>query len=211
MHTRIKVCGITSLPSAAAAVEAGVDALGFNMYEHSVRFIGTEATNKILRELPSSTIKVGLFVNHSEAEVLSIIEQCCFDVLQFHGDEDNSFCASFSKPFMKAIRVGQETNIAREVASYPDSVAVLLDSSVKGKFGGTGISFDWRSVPELTKPVVLAGGLDANNVAEAISIVGPYAVDVSGGVESSPGKKDPELIREFVGAVAATNQSKESQ
>ena len=144
MHTRIKICGITSLSSAAAAIDAGVDALGFNMYERSIRFIGVDAANEILRELPSSTIKVGLFVNHSEDEVLSITQRCSFDVLQFHGDEDNSFCASFSKPFMKAIRVGGETDIASEVARYPDSVAVLLDSLVKGKFGGTGISFDWQ-------------------------------------------------------------------
>tara|TARA_B100001559_G_scaffold302938_1_gene291122 strand:- start:61 stop:696 length:636 start_codon:yes stop_codon:yes gene_type:complete len=209
MHTRIKICGITSLSSAAAAIDAGVDALGFNMYERSIRFIGVDAANEILRELPSSTIKVGLFVNHSEDEVLSITQRCSFDVLQFHGDEDNSFCASFSKPFMKAIRVGRETDIASEVARYPDSVAVLLDSLVKGKFGGTGISFDWQNVPKLTKPVFLAGGLDVNNVSEAIRTVSPYAVDVSGGVESSPGEKDPELIRAFVHAVQATNQIEE--
>ena len=209
MHTRIKICGITSLSSAAAAIEAGVDALGFNMYERSIRFIGVDAANEILRELPSSTIKVGLFVNHSEDEVLSITQRCSFDVLQFHGDEDNSFCASFSKPFMKAIRVGRETDIASEVARYPDSVAVLLDSSVKGKFGGTGISFDWQNVPKLTKPVFLAGGLDVNNVSEAVRTVSPYAVDVSGGVESSPGEKDPELIRAFVHAVQVANQIKE--
>ena len=209
MHTRIKICGITSLSSAAAAIEAGVDALGFNMYERSIRFIGVDAANEILRELPSSTIKVGLFVNHSEDEVLSITQRCSFDVLQFHGDEDNSFCASFSKPFMKAIRVGRETDIASEVARYPDSVAVLLDSLVKGKFGGTGISFDWQNVPKLTKPVFLAGGLDVNNVSEAIRTVSPYAVDVSGGGESSPGEKDPELIRAFVHAVQATNQIEE--
>ena len=209
MHTRIKICGITSLSSAAAAIDAGVDALGFNMYERSIRFIGVDATNEILRELPSSTIKVGLFVNHSEDEVLSITQRCSFDVLQFHGDEDNSFCASFSKPFMKAIRVGRETDIASEVARYPDSVAVLLDSLVKGKFGGTGISFDWQNVPKLTKPVFLAGGLDVNNVSEAVRTVSPYAVDVSGGVESSPGEKDPELIRAFVHAVQATNQIEE--
>jgi phosphoribosylanthranilate isomerase len=209
MHTRIKICGITSLSSAAAAIEAGADALGFNMYERSIRFIGVDAANEILRELPSSTIKVGLFVNHSEDEVLSITQRCSFDVLQFHGDEDNSFCASFSKPFMKAIRVGRETDIASEVARYPDSVAVLLDSSVKGKFGGTGISFDWQNVPKLTKPVFLAGGLDVNNVSEAVRTVSPYAVDVSGGVESSPGEKDPELIRAFVHAVQGANQIKE--
>jgi phosphoribosylanthranilate isomerase len=209
MHTRIKICGITSLSSAAAAIEAGVDALGFNMYERSIRFIGVDAANEILRELPPSTIKVGLFVNHSEDEVLSITQRCSFDVLQFHGDEDNSFCASFSKPFMKAIRVGRETDIASEVARYPDSVAVLLDSSVKGKFGGTGISFDWQNVPKLTKPVFLAGGLDVNNVSEAVRTVSPYAVDVSGGVESSPGEKDPELIRAFVHAVQVANQIKE--
>jgi phosphoribosylanthranilate isomerase len=209
MHTRIKICGITSLSSAAAAIEAGADALGFNMYERSIRFIGVDAANEILRELPSSTIKVGLFVNHSEDEVLSITQRCSFDVLQFHGDEDNSFCASFSKPFMKAIRVGRETDIASEVARYPDSVAVLLDSSVKGKFGGTGISFDWQNVPKLTKPVFLAGGLDVNNVSEAVRTVSPYAVDVSGGVESSPGEKDPELIRAFVHAVQVANQIKE--
>jgi len=110
---------------------------------------------------------------------------------------------------MKAIRVGRETDIASEVARYPDSVAVLLDSLVKGKFGGTGISFDWQNVPKLTKPVFLAGGLDVNNVSEAVRTVSPYAVDVSGGVESSPGEKDPELIRAFVHAVQATNQIEE--
>ena len=179
MHTRIKICGITSLDIALDAVDAGVDALGFNMFESSSRYIGIEDTKEILNALPSSVIKVGLFVNHGYKEVRSAIEHCPFDLLQFHGSEDNTFCDSFPLPFLKAIPFVSKDETEVEFERYPDSIGILVDSAVAGKFGGTGISFDWASVPTSEQPIWLAGGLCAENVASAIEIARPYAVDDS--------------------------------
>ena len=208
MHTRIKICGITSLDIALDAVDAGVDALGFNMFESSSRYIGIEDTKEILNALPSSVIKVGLFVNHGYKEVRSAIEHCPFDLLQFHGSEDNTFCDSFPLPFLKAIPFVSKDETQVEFERYPDSIGILVDSAVAGKFGGTGISFDWASVPKGDQPLWLAGGLCAGNVASAIEIAQPYAVDVSGGVESSPGVKNSEMIRKFVKVVRDTDNVK---
>ena len=208
MHTRIKICGITSLDIALDAVDAGVDALGFNMFESSSRYIGIEDTKEILNALPSSVIKVGLFVNHGYKEVRSAIEHCPFDLLQFHGSEDNTFCDSFPLPFLKAIPFVSKDETQVDFERYPDSIGILVDSAVAGKFGGTGISFDWASVPTSELPIWLAGGLCAENVASAIEIARPYAVDVSGGVESSPGVKNSEMIRKFVKVVRDTDNLK---
>ena len=208
MHTRIKICGITSLDIALDAVDAGVDALGFNMFESSSRYIGIEDTKEILNALPSSVIKVGLFVNHGYKEVRSAIEHCPFDLLQFHGSEDNTFCDSFPIPFLKAIPFVSKDETQAEFDRYPDSIGILVDSAVAGKFGGTGISFDWASVPSGDLPIWLAGGLCSENVASAIEIARPYAVDVSGGVESSPGVKNSEMIRKFVKVVRDTDNVK---
>ena len=208
MHTRIKICGITSLDIALDAVDAGVDALGFNMFESSSRYIGIEDTKEILNALPSSVIKVGLFVNHGYKEVRSAIEHCPFDLLQFHGSEDNNFCDSFPLPFLKAIPFVSKDETQVEFERYPDSIGFLVDSAVAGKFGGTGISFDWASVPKGDQPLWLAGGLCAGHVASAIEIAQPYAVDVSGGVESSPGVKNSEMIRKFVKVVRDTDNVK---
>ena len=208
MHTRIKICGITSLDIALDAVDAGVDALGFNMFESSSRYIGIEDTKEILNALPSSVIKVGLFVNHGYKEVRSAIEHCPFDLLQFHGSEDNTFCDSFPIPFLKAIPFVSKDETQAEFDRYPDSIGILVDSAVAGKFGGTGISFDWASVPSGELPIWLAGGLCSENVASAIEIARPYAVDVSGGVESSPGVKNSEMIRKFVKVVRDTDNVK---
>ena len=208
MHTRIKICGITSLDIALDAVDAGVDALGFNMFESSSRYIGIEDTKEILNALPSSVIKVGLFVNHGYKEVRSAIEHCPFDLLQFHGSEDNNFCDSFPLPFLKAIPFVSKDETQVEFERYPDSIGILVDSAVTGKFGGTGISFDWASVPSSEMPIWLAGGLCAENVASAMEIARPYAVDVSSGVESSPGIKNSEMIRKFVKVVRDTDNLK---
>ena len=208
MHTRIKICGITSLDIALDAVDAGVDALGFNMFESSSRYIGIEDTKEILNALPSSVIKVGLFVNHGYKEVRSAIEHCPFDLLQFHGSEDNNFCDSFPLPFLKAIPFVSKDETQVEFERYPDSIGILVDSAVAGKFGGTGISFDWASVPSSEMPIWLAGGLCAENVASAMEIARPYAVDVSSGVESSPGIKNSEMIRKFVKVVRDTDNLK---
>ena len=201
MHTRIKICGITSLDVALDAADAGVDALGFNMFESSSRYIGIEKTREILNALPSSVIKVGLFVNHGDREIRSVIEYCHFDLLQFHGSEDNAFCDSFPIPFLKAIPFVSKIETQFEAQRYPDSIGILVDTAIAGKFGGTGISFDWASVPDCKLPLWLAGGLNVGNVGRAMELAQPHAVDVSGGVESSPGVKDPELIRQFVKVV----------
>ena len=206
MRTRIKICGMTSLDVALDAADAGADALGFNMYDSSLRYIGIEKTREILEALPSSVTTVGLFVNHGHQEIRSVIEYCDFDLLQFHGSEDNAFCNSFPIPFLKAIPFVSRLETQCEAKRYPDSVGILLDSAVAGKFGGTGISFDWSSVPQTDSPMWLAGGLNAGNVARAIEMARPYAVDVSGGVESTPGVKDPELIRKFVQVVRDTEK-----
>ncbi|MDG2070790.1 MAG: phosphoribosylanthranilate isomerase [Pseudomonadales bacterium] len=207
MRTRVKICGIKSSDAIDAAVAAGADALGFNMYKSSTRYVGPEETANLLVQIPPLVTKVGLFVNHSADEVSAIIEQCRFDVLQFHGDESNEFCSAFSMPFIKAIRVEQNTDIEAAVATYPNSSGVLLDSHIPGQFGGTGTTFDWSKIPVLDTPVLLAGGLTADNAGRAIDLVHPYAVDVSGGVESSAGVKDAHLITKFIEAVQMERQS----
>lgn len=207
MRTRIKICGIKSSDAAAGAIAAGADALGFNMYKPSARYIEPEAAGALLAQLPPLVTKVGLFVNHSAEEVSAITQQCHFDLLQFHGDESNEYCRVFGMPFIKAIRVDEDTNIEKAVAAYPGCSGVLLDSHVPGQFGGTGTTFDWAKIPTLEKPVVLAGGLTVDNVARAIDLVHPYAVDLSGGVESSPGVKDVNLMTQFVHAVQTVEGS----
>lgn len=207
MRTRIKICGIKSSDAADAAIAAGADALGFNMFKSSVRYVEPAETAALLSQLPPLVTKVGLFVNHSAEDVSTIIEQCHFDVLQFHGDESNEFCSAFAMPFIKAIRVEQDTDIADAVAAYPNSSGVLLDSHIPGQFGGTGTTFDWSKIPALDTPVLLAGGLTVDNVGRAIDLVHPYAVDVSGGVETSPGVKDTHLIMQFINAVQMERES----
>ena len=207
MRTRIKICGIKSSDAAEAAIAAGADALGFNMYKSSVRYVEPAETTALLMQLPPLVTKVGLFVNHNAEEVSRIIEQCHFDLLQFHGDESNEFCSAFAMPFIKAIRVEQDTDIEKAVAAYPNSSGVLLDSHIPGQFGGTGTTFDWSIIPVLNTPVLLAGGLTVDNVGRAIDLVHPYAVDVSGGVESSAGVKDAHLITQFIDAVQMERES----
>ncbi len=209
MRTRIKICGIASASAASEAVYAGADALGFNMYGSSARFIDPDETAVILGDVPPFVTTVGLFVNHSGDEVARIIEQCQFDLLQFHGDEDNDFCRSFGRPFIKAIRVGADTDVERVCGRFPDSKGILFDAMVRGKFGGTGTAFDWSLLTQIGKPVLLAGGLSADNVGDAIGTAGPYSVDVSSGVESSPGVKDAQLMLKFVRAVRTADEKKE--
>ena len=199
MQARVKICGITNVGDALAAVNAGADAIGFVFYEKSPRHLTPEQAAKIIRDLPPFVSRVGLFVDASAEEVHRAIETSGIDTVQLHGDESPDFCSQFRLPVLKAIRVRSVESL-RNLQGYPVS-ALLLDSFVPGKHGGTGSKFDWGlaiKAKGLGKPVILAGGLNPSNVAEAVSQVNPYAVDVSSGVESSPGKKDMRKLHDFI-------------
>ena len=142
---------------------------------------------------------VGLFVDADRDYICSVLEQIDLDILQIHGQESEQTCAFFNKPYIKAIRVSKDTNILKEVEKYSSAKAILLDTHVEGLLGGTGKVFDWTMIPRnLSKPIILAGGLNVDNVKDAIRKIRPYAVDVSGGVESEKGKKDPKKIKDFI-------------
>jgi phosphoribosylanthranilate isomerase len=208
-RTRIKICGLTSVEDALQAAELGADAIGLVFYPRSSRALDAQRAGAIRRALPAFVNVVGLFVNPTEAEVELVLKHVHLDCLQFHGDESPAFCASFGLPFMKAIRVRPDLDLAKEIFRFSNGSAILLDSYDKHMAGGTGTAFDWaiaqRCVAESASKIVLAGGLDPANVAGAIRQVKPYAVDVSSGVESAPGRKSVERMREFINEVNRVN------
>lgn len=201
MSTRVKICGITNLGDALAAVEAGADALGFVFYAPSKRYVTPEQAGEIIRKLPPFVTTVGLFVNADVDFVESVLATAQLDLLQFHGDESNADCVRFGRPFIKALRVKPDLDLMQAFSAYPDARGILLDAYRPGVPGGTGEVFDWDLIPdEIAGAITLAGGLDATNVARAVAAVGPYAVDVSGGVEAAPGQKDGAKVSAFVEA-----------
>lgn len=201
MSTRVKICGITNLGDALAAVEAGADALGFVFYAPSKRYVTPEQAGEIIRKLPPFVTTVGLFVNADVDFVESVLATAQLDLLQFHGDEGNADCVRFGRPFIKALRVKPDLDLMQAFSAYPDARGILLDAYRPGVPGGTGEVFDWDLIPdEIAGAITLAGGLDATNVAHAVAAVGPYAVDVSGGVEAAPGQKDGAKVSAFVEA-----------
>jgi phosphoribosylanthranilate isomerase len=201
--TKIKICGIKTLTDALAAIDAGADYLGFNFYPKSVRFIEkqvcVEITSVLKKEFPQIKL-VGVFVNSSVEEVKIIMETCSLDLAQLHGDETPEILNALDGKAFKAFR-GIPENVNGFVRC--ESPAFLLDAAVKGVYGGTGITADWDSAVELAKkyPLLLAGGLIPENVAEAVGRVKPWGVDVASGVESAPGEKDARKIKAFVQAV----------
>lgn len=202
MDVKIKICGITNLEDARAAAEAGADALGFMFYEKSPRAVSVETVEKISAQLSPFILRVGVFVNPEPDLVMAAIGRCGLNVLQFHGEEPSDFCTQFGVMSMKAFRI-RDTESLSEISSYRTD-AYLLDSFVAGKAGGTGEKFNWDLAIEAKKfgkPFFLAGGLTPENVADAVRKVEPFAVDVSSGVEISPGKKDHPKIRDFIAAV----------
>ena len=205
MSLRIKICGITNLDDALAAVNEGADALGFIFYEASRRNVSSATAAKIIEKLPPFVCAVGVFVNAPEGQVRRVAETVGLGALQFHGDETPEFCAKFSRPaVIKAIRVQNEDSL-RSLPNYKTS-AWLLDSFVAGQVGGSGEKFNWDLALEAKKletPIILAGGLTPANVGDAVRRVRPYAVDVSSGVETSPGKKALGRLREFIRAARA--------
>jgi phosphoribosylanthranilate isomerase len=201
MQVKVKICGITNLPDAQAAAEAGADVLGFMFYDKSPRFISCEAAAAIVRELPPFIIKAGVFVNAPEDTVVHAIRECGLNLLQFHGDESPDYCLQFGIMSMKAFRVRDAASL-QALREYPTD-AWLLDAYTPGKLGGTGEVFNWdlaREAQSWGRPIFLAGGLTSENVAEAIQRARPYAVDVSSGVEAAPGKKDPTRLKAFIQA-----------
>lgn len=199
---RSKICGITRVDDALTAAKAGADAIGLVFYAKSPRAVDVRQARQIVAALPPFVTTVGLFVNASRCEINEILDAVPLDMLQFHGDETPAQCEGFHRPWFKALRVGNGEDIEAEVARYANASGILLDTFVAGVPGGTGERFDWSLIPAaLAKPLILAGGLTAENVQQAIAQVRPYAVDVSGGVEASKGVKDASKVMAFVGRV----------
>lgn len=199
MATRVKICGITRVEDASAAAAAGADAIGLVFYAPSPRAVEPARAAEIVRALPPFVTTVGLFVDAPAEQVRAVLEQVPLDVLQFHGDEPEPYCLQFGRPYLKAIRVRAGDDLNALAGQWPSASGILLDSFKPGVPGGTGLTFDWSMIPsERSWSLVLAGGLDASNVAEAVSRVKPWAVDVSGGVEAAKGIKDANKINAFV-------------
>jgi phosphoribosylanthranilate isomerase len=199
---RSKICGITCIEDALAAVDAGADAIGLVFYPPSPRFVTVEQAQAIVAALPPFVSTVGLFVNAERADLRALLDVVPLDLIQFHGDETPEQCEGYSRPYIRALRVQAGDDIAATCDAYANACGILLDTYVAGFPGGTGETFDWALIPKhLSKPVILAGGLTSANVSQAIAQVHPYAVDVSGGVEKSKGLKDHDKIRAFMSAV----------
>ena len=199
MTVRVKICGITSPEQALMVQENGADALGLVIYEKSPRYVDIEQAAKIRAVINDSTLAIALLVNPSKALVNQVIKQVKPDYIQFHGDETAEFCHQFNFPFIRAVRMREGLDIDAEVASYNAEGGFLFDAWSDDLYGGTGHSFDWGRLPVSTNyKLILAGGLNPNNVAEAIAKTNPYMVDVSGGVEVSPGVKNRSKVKAFV-------------
>ncbi len=212
---RIKICGVTTVDDALAAVAAGADALGLNFYQRSSRYVTAEQARRIVEVLPVEIVKVGVFVNASKVELLDIVRAVGLNVIQLHGDEPPALINELAPyPVIRALRCGSEGIDAvvrflaacRTAGRLPE--AVLLDAAVGHQFGGTGAKADWVAAQQFARwndvpPLILAGGLTAENVAEAIATVGPAAVDTASGVESSPGRKASAKMQSFVQSARA--------
>ena len=204
MRVRSKICGITRVEDALAAVAAGADAIGLVFYAKSPRAVSIEQAQAIVAALPPFVTSVGLFVDMPREQLQALLAQVPLDLLQFHGNEAPAACEGFGRPYIKALRVRPDQDVAALMAPYVGARGILLDTFVEGVPGGTGAAFDWSLVPQdSAQAIILAGGLTAENVAAAIGQVRPYAVDVSGGVEAGRGIKDAGKIRAFLQAVAS--------
>lgn len=205
--TRIKICGLTRGEDVDMAVAAGADAIGFVFYPPSPRYVAPEVAAALVARLPPFVTAVGLFVNPAPDGVEAVLERVPLGLLQFHGDETEALCRSFHRPYLKAARVRPELDLVQYAAAYPSAQGILLDAFVQG-YGGGGKTFDWTLVPaQLGKPLVLSGGLDPDNVGQALARLKPQAVDVSSGVEQAKGIKDRTKIQAFVAAVRAADRA----
>jgi len=203
--TKIKICGITNTKDALLASQLGADALGFIFYRESKRYIDPEIAKRIISSLPPFVTTVGVFVNQSLDEIIAIKDKTGIDAAQLHGDETPQFCSSVPLKVIKAIRVKDDLD-EHGVAQYPVQ-AILFDTYSDVEYGGTGKSFNWEILKDISisGEIILSGGLSPDNVAEAVRTVRPYAVDVSSGVEATPGKKDHMKLRKFIEAIKNGN------
>jgi phosphoribosylanthranilate isomerase len=205
-RVKVKVCGVRHVEEAEAALDGGADALGFNFWPKSPRYIAPHAALEVISKLPPVASTVGVFVNEEVNFIIDVASELRLSAVQLHGDESPEFCAALgSIKTIKAIRVGQDFDLG-VIRSYPVSM-VLLDSNIRGSYGGTGQRFDWRIAIEAKRfaRIILAGGLNTENVWEAITHVRPAAIDVCSGVEAEPGRKDFDKLRSFLSVVARAN------
>jgi phosphoribosylanthranilate isomerase len=201
VRTRIKLCGFTREADVDAAVAAGADALGFNLYAKSARYVPLARALELARALPPFVTPVLLFVNATRAEVCAAAEAVPHALLQFHGDESRADCEAPGRPYLRAVRMAPGVDLLDCAAQFPTAAALLLDAHVEG-YGGGGKVFDWSLLPTaVASPLVLSGGLNPANVIDGVLAVRPYAVDVSSGVESAKGIKDAAMMRRFCEAV----------
>jgi phosphoribosylanthranilate isomerase len=208
MSKRVKICGLTRRPDLEAALQSGAYAVGF-VFARSPRRVEPATARELSLCAAGRAVRVGLFMDQPAAVIREVLDEVPLDLLQFHGAEPNAFCSGFGLPFLKAIAMAGAAS-RDEVGAYPDATGLLLDSHAPGSRGGSGKAFDWNRIPQCPLPVWLAGGLHAGNVAEAIRRVRPWAVDVSSGVERSPGVKSRAKIEAFMRAVSAAAESLEN-
>jgi phosphoribosylanthranilate isomerase len=202
MATAVKICGITRVEDALTAAHAGAHAIGLVFHRASPRWVPPEAAAQIVRRLPPFVTSVGLFVDADPAAVRATLGVVALDLLQFHGSEPAGYCTAFGRPYLKAVRVGPETDLLQYAALHAGAKGLLLDAFSGAAPGGTGETFDWSLIPrQLPLPIVLAGGLTPDNVGEAVRRVRPWAVDVSSGVEADKGIKDAAKIAAFIRGV----------
>ena len=195
---RVKICGMTRSVDVQAAIRAGADALGFVFASRSKRVLDKPLAAELVAQVPAFISRVGLFMDQDSTEVMSILKQVPLNLLQFHGNEDADYCRQFGLPYIKAVSMVSDQAVVRAVNDYSDAAALLLDSHAPGGVGGTGAVFNWSLIPAVSLPIVLAGGLTSVNVRQAVKQVKPWAVDVSSGVEDSPGIKNEDLMRVFI-------------
>jgi len=201
-RTRVKICGLRDPAHARVAAQAGADAIGLVFWERSPRYVTAQAAATVAAALPPFVASVGLFVDAREEEIRRVLAQVPLDLLQFHGDELPDFCEKFGRPYLRAVRMEPGTDLLEYARRFSSAKALLLDAHSPGTPGGTGLTFDWKAIPaDFPMPVILSGGLDAANVGRAVREVRPWAVDVSSGVESGRGLKDPAQIVEFIRSV----------
>lgn len=204
--TRVKCCGMTCVDDALLAARLGASAIGVLFTARSKRRVSVQQALEIRRALPPFVGCVALFMDDEATLVEEVVRVVQPDLLQFHGSESDDWCVAFGRPFLKAVAMGEGIAALPRLHDYPHASGLLLDGHVAGEVGGSGKAFDWSLLPrDIAQPVVLAGGLHAGNVSEAIRVARPWAVDVASGVESSPGRKDAAKMREFFAAVRAAD------